>query len=298
MSDSWTRLDRPPLRQAALRRALTDGDERGWRALDVVPRTGSTNADLAARARDGEAAGLVLTADDQVAGRGRLAREWTAPPRSSIAVSVLVAPQVPVARWGWLPLLTGLAVVRALTRTAGLPAVLKWPNDVLVPVGGRSGDGAEELKVCGILAETVRTPSGAAAIVGIGLNVSQDAAELPVPTATSLRLAGAATTDRDTLLRAVLRRLAIDLAAWEGAGGDPRASGIGAGYREACATIGRRVAVHLPGREPLIGICEGVDDDGRLLVRDDAGRDQVLAAGDVVHVRPGPSSASADASPS
>ena len=282
MGESWTRLDRPPLREDALRRALVGGEAGTWRALEVVPRTGSTNADLAARARDGEAPGLVLTTDDQVSGRGRLAREWTVPPRSSIAVSVLVAPKVPVERWGWLPLLTGLSVVRALTRVAGLPAVLKWPNDVLVPVAAGS---AQLFKVCGILAEAVQVPGGPAAVLGIGINVSQDAGELPVPTATSLRLAGAATTDRDTVLRAVLRRLTTDLAAWEGADGDPRRSGIGAAYREACSTIGRRVEVHLPAGEALTGTCEGVDDDGRLLVRDDDGGDHAFAAGDVVHVR-------------
>ena len=71
----WTSLDRPPLRQEALARALVGGDAPSWRAVEVVARTGSTNADLAARARAGEPAGLVLTTDDQVAGRGRLARE-------------------------------------------------------------------------------------------------------------------------------------------------------------------------------------------------------------------------------
>ena len=281
----WARLDRPPLRESALRSALVEGPGRSWRALEVLASTGSTNADLAARARAGEPAGLVLTTDDQVAGRGRLARQWTVPPRSSIAVSVLIAPRVPVERWGWLSLLTGVAVVRALTAVAGLPAVLKWPNDVLVPVREPDG-GTVERKVCGILAEAVETPGGPAVVMGIGLNVSQDADELPVPTATSVRLAGGAVTDRDTLLRAVLRRLADDVRSWDDAGGDPRASGLGAAYREACSTVGRRVAVHLPGRPPLEGVCEGVDDDGRLLVRDDTGGDHALAAGDVVHVRP------------
>jgi BirA family biotin operon repressor/biotin-[acetyl-CoA-carboxylase] ligase len=282
-STPWARLDRPPLREQGLRRALTTGAAPSWRAIEVVPQTGSTNADLAVRARAGEPAGLVLTTDDQVAGRGRLSREWIVPPRSSIAVSVLLAPRVPVERWGWLPLLTGVAVVRALTRYAGVRAVLKWPNDVLVPVPGGEHD---LYKVCGILAESVETPSGQAVVIGVGINVSQDAGELPVPVATSLRLAGAATTDRDTLVRVVLRHLAADFRRWEGARGDPRASGLGAAYREACTTIGRRVEVLLPGRLGMQGLCEGVDDNGRLLVRDDAGGDHAIAAGDVVHVRP------------
>lgn len=297
MSDAsatpWTDLARPPLRETALRAAVTSGDVPAWRALEVVPRTGSTNADLAARARDGEPAGLVLATDDQVDGRGRLSREWTTPPRSSIAVSVLLAPSAPAGRWGWLSLLAGVSVVRTLTRVAGLPAVLKWPNDVLVPVpladlelSARADPPMR--KVCGILAEAVTAPDGTRTVVlGAGINVTQSVEELPVPHATSLRLAGSATTDRDTLLRAYLRQLAADVRAWDAAGGDPRASGLGAAYREACSTIGRRVEVQLPGRPPLAGVCEGVDDDGRLLVRDDAGGDHALAAGDVVHVRPG-----------
>jgi BirA family biotin operon repressor/biotin-[acetyl-CoA-carboxylase] ligase len=305
----WTDLARPPLRVQALRAALTGGDTPNWRALEVLARTGSTNADLAERARAGEPAGLVLATDHQVAGRGRLARAWTTPARSSITVSVLLAPTAPADRWGWLPLLAGLSVVRVLTRLAGLPAVLKWPNDVLVPVPGGEvpggevpggevpggevpggevpGGGPDLHKVCGILAEAVQVPGGGRAVVlGAGINVSQSVDELPVPQATSLRLAGAATTDRDTLLRGYLRQLAADYRAWDAAGGDPRTSGLGPAYREACTTIGRRVAVQLPGRDPLTGECEGVDDDGRLLVRDDRGGAQVLAAGDVVHVRP------------
>jgi BirA family biotin operon repressor/biotin-[acetyl-CoA-carboxylase] ligase len=283
----WSDLSRPPLRTAALAAALTTappgGEAPAWRAIEVVPRTGSTNADLAARARAGEEPGLVLATDDQVAGRGRLAREWTIPPRSSIAVSVMLAPAAPVERWGWLPLLAGVAVVRALTRVAGLAAVLKWPNDVLVPVLGGE---LEAYKVCGILAEAVPTPDGGRVVVlGTGLNVSQTADELPVPQATSLRLAGAATTDRETLLRAYLRELAAGYRAWDAADGDPRASGLGAAYREACSTIGRRIEVQLPGRPPLSGVCDGVDDEGRLVLRDDAGVDHPLAAGDVIHVR-------------
>jgi BirA family biotin operon repressor/biotin-[acetyl-CoA-carboxylase] ligase len=273
--------EREPLDEQGLRAALTDAGVPVWRAVEVVPRTGSTNADVAARARAGERPGLVLATDDQVAGRGRLAREWVVPPRSAITVSVLLAPRAPVDRWGWLPLLTGLAVVRTLVDVAGVPAVLKWPNDVLVPVPGE----AEPFKVCGVLAETVPTPAGPAVVVGAGLNVTQTAEELPVPTATSLHLAGATTTDRQELLAGYLRRLAADVHDWDAADGDPERSGIGPAYREACTTIGRRVAVHLPGGSPLEGRCEGVDDGGRLLVRAAEGRLQALAAGDVVHVR-------------
>jgi BirA family biotin operon repressor/biotin-[acetyl-CoA-carboxylase] ligase len=308
----WHDLSRPPLHESVLRRALTEGTEgaegraAAWRSLDVVAETGSTNADLAQRARAGEDEGAVLVADHQSAGRGRRDRPWTAPPRAGIAVSVLLRPGVPAERWSWLTLMAGVAVTDALTRTCGLAATLKWPNDVLVPVyqPGRPAGEAEPGKVAGLLAEVVRTDStlgglglgggGQGVVLGIGLNVSQDAEELPVPTATSLRLAGSATTDRDTVLRAVLRALADRYREWTTANGDPRA-GLAAVYRERCGTIGRRVRVELPDGTTLQGLADGVDDEGRLLVR--AGTDapdapeasggvvRALSAGDVVHIR-------------
>jgi BirA family biotin operon repressor/biotin-[acetyl-CoA-carboxylase] ligase len=290
-ANPWTDLDRPPLRQAALARALAQRPDAAWRAVEVVASTGSTNADVAARARAGEPEGLVLVADHQEAGRGRLGRTWEAPPRASLAVSILLRPPVDTARWSWLPLLAGLGVVDALRRTCGVPAGLKWPNDVLVPepVRGRPPELGEQRKVCGVLAEAVAGQDGtpAAAVVGFGLNVDQHRAELPVPTATSLRLAGAATLDRDTVLRACLRAVAVRYRAWVEAAGDPRSSGIGAGYREACLTLGQEVEVRLPGGDEAVrGVAEEVDDEGRLVVAT-AGGLRALAAGDVGHVRPG-----------
>ena len=210
--------------------------------MEVVASTGSTNADLAARARAGEPEGLVLVADHQEAGRGRLGRSWEAPPRAALAVSLLLRPPVEPARWSWLPLLTGLGVVDALRRTCGVPAGLKWPNDVLVrDRTGAAAERGERRKVCGVLAEAVTGPDGSpvAAVVGFGLNVDQHRGELPVPTATSLRLAGAATLDRDTVLRACLHAVAVRYLQWVDAGGDARAGGVGAAYRELCLTLGR-----------------------------------------------------------
>jgi BirA family transcriptional regulator, biotin operon repressor / biotin---[acetyl-CoA-carboxylase] ligase len=307
MSDQWQDLARPPLRADALRRALTTGPEPAWRSIDVVAQTGSTNADLAERARAGEPEGAVLVADHQSAGRGRRDRSWSAPPRAGLAVSVLLRPGVrgvPPERWSWLSLMAGVAVTDALIRTCGLAAALKWPNDVLIPVH-RDG---EPLKVSGLLAQAIRTePAGAdepgarvqagsAVVLGLGINVSQDADELPVPTATSLKLAGSAVTDRDTVLRTVLRALSERYRDFVSAGGDAtsRASGLAAVYRERCSTIGRRVQVELPDGTTLVGLADGVDDEGRLLVRvDDAAEGnglrpeaRALSAGDVVHIRP------------
>jgi BirA family biotin operon repressor/biotin-[acetyl-CoA-carboxylase] ligase len=275
MTDAWSDLGRPPLRERAAQQVLTGSGL--WREVTVLAETGSTNSDLAARAVAQDLAeGVVLTADHQVAGKGRLGRTWTAPARSGLAVSVLLTPRgVDAVRWSWLPLLTGLAVVDVLHRVCGLPATLKWPNDVLVGPA----------KVCGILAERIVTRSGPAVVVGAGLNVSLTADELPVPTATSLAIEGAATTDREVLLRAYLRALEHRYDRWRSVGGDARASDLAAAYREACSTIGREVRVAVPSGETVAGTADGVDDSGRLLVHDAAGRTHALAAGDVVQVR-------------
>jgi BirA family biotin operon repressor/biotin-[acetyl-CoA-carboxylase] ligase len=244
----------------------------GWR-VEVLEESPSTNAHVAARALDDEPPGLVVVAEHQTAGRGRLDRSWVTPPRAALTVSLLVAPhEVPVARWPWLPLLTGLAVVDAVRSAAGLDASLKWPNDVLLG----------EAKVAGILVERVERTGGAAAVVGIGLNVSSTREELPVPTATSLALAGARTLDRSVLLGAVLGAFSRWYDGWRADGG----GGLQAPYARACSTLGRRVAADLPGGDPVRGDAVGVDADGRLLV-DDGARVHVLGAGDVVHVRQG-----------
>lgn len=265
----WTDLDRPPLREAELRRVL-EGAGGLWREVRVVAETGSSNADLAARAAEDE--GIVLVAEYQNAGRGRLDRTWTAPPRSGLFFSVLLHPgDVPVARWGWLPLLAGVAAAEAVTRVSGVDVRLKWPNDLMVG----------ERKLAGILAER----AGEGVVLGIGLNVSLREDELPVPGAISLALAGAATTDRSPLLRAVLREMETLYRRWSAAGGDARLSGLHTAYTAACATIGRRVRVQLPAGRVLIGTATGIDDDGRLLVDGPDGTEAV-GAGDVVHVRP------------
>jgi BirA family biotin operon repressor/biotin-[acetyl-CoA-carboxylase] ligase len=271
----WSDLERPPLRAEVSRQVL--GDSGLWRELTVVAETGSTNADLSARAvAEDLAEGVVLTCDHQSAGRGRIGRSWVAPARSGLAVSALIAPrEVATARWSWVPLLTGLAVVDVLHRVCGLPATLKWPNDVLIG----------EAKVGGILVERVEAPSGPALVVGTGLNVSLTADELPVPTATSLALAGSATTDREVLLRAYLRALEHRYRRWRSTGGDARASDIAAAYRETCSTIGRAVRVAVPSGATIEGTADGIDDEGRLLVHDVTGRTQAVSAGDVTQVR-------------
>ncbi|MFJ9581864.1 biotin--[acetyl-CoA-carboxylase] ligase [Streptomyces sp. NPDC101191] len=270
----WSDLDRPPLNAPALRHALVLPDGL-WTSLDVVESTGSTNSDLAARA-DELPEGAVLVAEEQSSGRGRLDRTWTAPARSGIFVSVLLKPAVPVHRWGWLPLLTGVAAVGGLSKAAGADLSLKWPNDLLVRVAG------EERKTGGILAERAGADG---VVVGLGINVTLREEELPVPAAGSLLLADAVSTDRDTLLRAVLRSLEQWYGDWVRADGDPVASGLQEAYAAGCATLGRRVRADLPGERMLEGDAVGIDGDGRLVVATEGGGTEAVAAGDIVHLR-------------
>lgn len=271
----WSDLERPPLNAEALRRGLVRPGGL-WTSLDVVEVTGSTNTDLADRARAGEAAeGAVLIAEEQSAGRGRLDRQWSAPARSGLFFSILLEPRVPVERWGWLPLLAGVATATAVSRTAGIDTALKWPNDLLVQVGD------EERKAGGILAERV----GEGVVIGIGLNVSLHAAELPVPAAGSLALAGAVTVDRDPLLRAVLRSLERWYQDWRAVGGDPGVCRLQEAYTAGCATLGRTVRAVLPGDRELVGEAVAVDGDGRLMLATKQGVPQPVGAGDIVHLR-------------
>ncbi|WP_433474505.1 biotin--[acetyl-CoA-carboxylase] ligase [Spirillospora sp. CA-142024] len=286
MSDSpYGDLDRPPLHEAALQRALVR--EGGlWREVRVVEETGSTNADLAARTREGAPEGTVLVTEAQTAGRGRLGRTWTAPPRSGLTFSMLLRPQVPVSLLGWASLLTGVAVATAVRRMTAwsqaaegflgesgdvaVDARLKWPNDVL----------AGDRKLAGILVEKVDD----GLVVGVGLNVGLREDELPVPTATSLAIEGAPLSDRAPILRAVLREFATWYREWTALGGDPESSGLRTAYKDLCTTLGRRVRVELPAGERLDGTARDVDGAGRLVVAGTGG-DSAVSAGDVVHVR-------------
>ena len=267
---------RSPLSPSAVRAAVLAGSAL-YTSANVVDSTGSTNADLIAAARAGAAAGSVLVAEEQTAGRGRLDRSWHSQPGAALTFSVLLRPGgVPPAARGWLPLLTGVAVVTAIEAQAGVRASLKWPNDVL------AGGAEAPRKLAGILAEQ----SGDAIVIGVGLNVSASRDELPSDQATSLWLAGAQRSDRSAMLIAVLRELERWYLSWTGgpAPGDAMACGLRAAYLSACSTVGHDVRVELPGGGVLVGRATGVDAAGCLLVSA-AGGLHAVSAGDVIHVR-------------
>jgi len=260
---------RPPLDAAKLNSGLGSP----FRRVDVVAETGSTNADLLSRSAAGEDIdGLVLVAEYQNAGRGRLGRRWSAPPRAQIAMSFGVAVDtIPSPEWGWLPLLTGVGVVKAVREVCDVEAGLKWPNDILVGPG----------KLAGILVE-VASPRPVL-VVGLGLNVTLAPDELPDPTATSLLMLGSSVKDRNMLLSNILRHLGAQVDRWRSARGADAA--LVADYLRLSLTLGTQVRATVPGGRQIVGVAHGIDESGRLCI--DTGEALVtISAGDITHLRP------------
>ncbi|MEJ7833527.1 MAG: biotin--[acetyl-CoA-carboxylase] ligase [Nocardioides sp.] len=262
--------ERPPLDKQRLTAAVDLIPDLTIEVLDEAP---STNALAAERAQAGAPDGLVVVADHQTAGRGRLDRSWETPAGTAVTCSLVLRPSVPTRSWPWLPLLAGYAVAKAL-KAQGYAAGVKWPNDVLI--GDR--------KVAGILVERLETPDGPAAVVGVGLNTGLTEAELPVPTATSLAIEAGQQPDRTEVLLAVLAAIREDYDTWQ-FGGDLSGMRLAESYAAACVTVGQDVRVDLPDGSELSGRAVEIDPGGRLVIETDAGRERV-GAGDVVHVRP------------
>lgn len=283
-------FDGSPLTADAVRAALARAVPGGVGRVEVVARTGSTSTDLMAAASAASAASAdtadtqpwpdrsVLATDHQTAGRGRAGRAWETPAGEALTFSVLLRPQVQADRLGWLPLLAGLAVVRAL-EDLGVEAGLKWPNDVLVVgVGDPLPGWGPHRKVAGVLGDL----GAGAAVLGIGVNVHQRT--LPVPSATSLAACGVPAVRADLLAGIVAELVALD-ERWRAADGDACAVELAAECAAVCLTLGARVRVSLPGGDVLAGDAVGLSDHGGLRVVDDVGRQHVVLAGDVEHVR-------------
>ena len=249
------------------------GPGRALRRLDVVETTGSTNADLLARHAAGEEiAGTVLVAEHQSAGRGRQGRPWSTPARSQIACSIGVdSSGRPPAEWGWLPLLTGVAVADAVFATTGISAGLKWPNDILV---GRR-------KLGGILTE-VASPAPVV-VVGLGVNVTLTAPEIEdvAPDATSLLMLGSTMLDRSALLGAILAELSARIDRWRAVGPDVA---LIDDYRSRSTTLGTRVRALLPGDREIVGTATELDELGHLHI-DTGAQTIAVSAGDITHLR-------------
>lgn len=273
----------PGLSAARLRECLLT-PAGPWQRVDVPAVVDSTNAWSVRDPRPWR----VVAAGEQSAGRGRRGRNWETPPGTSVAVSLTVPMPTDPARWGWLPLLTGLATRDALAHVTGsADFALKWPNDVLAfdPDTSRPG-GPGWAKLCGILCET--TGSGLV-VAGVGVNVSVPRDALPVPTATSLALLGHRVAREDVVVA-----LARAFAGWHerwyagGAGLDD----VRRAYRAHCATLRTMVRIHLgvsanagTDEEVVTGEALDVDDSGEIVIQTTAGVRR-FAAGDVVHLRP------------
>ena len=269
-----------------IRTALADD----FTTIDFVEKTGSTNTDLMQATNVAD--GTVLLADEQLSGKGRLGRTWTAPAGSQVIFSVLLLPES-LDHLGTLPLAAGLAVTDSIEGT-----VLKWPNDVHI-------DGN---KLCGILAEAgpvgqafkaapkteltkvevgkaevnkaeVNKAVGSAApsarvVVGMGINVTLTREDLPIEKATSLALEGR-DTDRTELTITVLKNLRRRIAQWENQ--DPQ---LLRDYRAVCSSLGQEVRLETPSGD-VTGHVDEIGEDGRIMV---AG--EYYSAGDVTHLRP------------
>ena len=264
--------------------------------FDARVRTGSTNADLLAVAADRPHGSVVVTLD-QTAGRGRLDRAWTAPAGRTLAASLLVRADLDDRDRGWLPLVAGLAVHDAVgavlegatePHRASRPAddsdapatggteprvTVKWPNDVLV-------DGR---KVAGILCQVAGDGS---VVVGAGVNLTIPADALPTPTSTSLAVAGA-TDDAPGLADAVLSAATASVleAVRALVDGGHGAETVRSRVRAACGTIGRHVRLELPDGSVTEVDATGIDDDGRITIRDRDGVSRGVAVGDLTHLR-------------
>lgn len=259
--------------------------ELGLGLVSLKKTSGSTNTELAQLASTGEAGHLsVYFTEHQQAGKGRLGREWVTPEGSSLTLSVLVAPGAgfPAQSLSWYTMLAALAWSRAAENIAGVKLGIKWPNDLL----------AGEQKVCGILAQMVPTGDSYAVVVGTGVNVNQERKELPVPTATSLRLAGAQDLNRTVLLAEYLKQFAaLDQSFRQVAGVAqmPLPGNDGKSLLELVSeklvTLGHEVRVEFPDGSTLVGNAVQLGSDGSLVLEYGAGERKHVLAGDVHHVR-------------
>lgn len=247
-----------------------------------VAETGSTNADLLARARAGAPDGEVLVADHQSAGRGRLGRAWQAPAGASLLVSALLRRPLSLPSVHLLTVALGLAAVEAVHEVAAVDVALKWPNDVVVP-DSQVGAGPVDRKLGGILAESVVAEGELqAVVVGMGLNVRWPL-ELPAELreiAVALNHLTDVEVARPDLLVAVLRAFERHLASLESEVGAAEVRRL---HLERCRTIGRHVRVELAAGA-IEGEAVDITEEGHLVVSTDEGLRSV-AAGDVVHLR-------------
>lgn len=234
-------------------------------------RTDSTNAQARALAAAGAAEGTIVTASFQTQGRGRLDRSWVAPPGVNLLVSVIQYPVRPMEDWGGIPLLAGLAAADAITALAPIATVLKWPNDVLV----------QHRKIAGILVEGGQSGARPWCVIGAGINVNQRKFEGSYRCEpTSMLLEGGRLHDVEAVLDAFVSSLDRWTAVWREHG----TAAIVSVWKTRSDVIGsmRDLEDHAGTRRvTVLDVC----DDGSLLVRDAAGAEARVYAGDLSTAR-------------
>lgn len=233
----------------------------------------STNLEAMRQARAGAQEGLCVVAREQTAGRGRLDRSWQSPKDAGLYFSIILQPQLKMNAWPLITLMAALAVSDALMKACELHADIKWPNDLCV----------RDRKVCGILAETVETEAGPAAIVGIGINLKANSLPATVSDfATSVESTTGRVPDNERVLAALVRAIGERYELLQSPLGDEHT------IREWCASssyaVGRQVRVALEN-ETFEGITCGLESDGALRVETAGGKMRLVRAGDVTALR-------------
>jgi BirA family biotin operon repressor/biotin-[acetyl-CoA-carboxylase] ligase len=230
----------------------------------------STNTELARLASEGAPEGVSVVAEEQTAGRGRLQRAWSSPKGAGLYFSILLRPTIPQNGWPLITFMAALTVGDALREACELETDIKWPNDIL------SG----ERKICGILAETIETPVGRAVILGIGINLTQNAFPPELANvATSVSEATGRAPDREQILAALLDALSR----WYSQLNDPGKI-VDAWSNRSSYAIGKLVQVS-NGDDVWQGITCGVEPDGALRLRTSSGEIKLVRAGDVYSIR-------------
>jgi BirA family biotin operon repressor/biotin-[acetyl-CoA-carboxylase] ligase len=253
------------LHRAALREADLNAELSPYWRVSVVDVTGSTQLDLeekirARTAQDGD----VLIANYQSAGRGRLDREFIAPPSSALLFSFYKKISRPREEWNFIALLAALSITEALTNLDyEIPLNIKWPNDILI----------REKKIAGLLCQAETD----GVIVGIGLNVSMQEEELPVATATSLLLENHTELDRNIIAKRILQIFEEKFSIWESRGSAPFISE----YEKACSSLHRQIQIIQPHGDSKHAIATAISSLGELILDDGS----IVNSADVLHLR-------------
>lgn len=233
----------------------------------------STNTEVARLAGEGAEEGLAVVADEQTAGRGRLQRAWSSPKGAGLYFSILLRPALALDRWPLITFIAALATGDALFEASQIETDIKWPNDLL----------ANERKICGILAEAIETPTGRAVVLGIGINLTNEAFPVDlIDVATSVANESGRAAEREAILAALLQALARWYSLLHEPDGAEKV--VAAWSSRSSYATGKLVQV-TNGDEPLRGHTRGIENDGALRLETAQGI-QLIRAGDVTSVRP------------